>query len=128
MKRIILTIAIILLGLEFSNAQKKTDCDSKLIGQLIEVCDLTPAQIAKVKPIVINFERKRDDTYQKYHLDPAILNKEVRKNRWNYEVSLIGILTPEQMGVLKAFDQQNPPIMTGGVQSNYKPVYFVRAK
>jgi len=128
MKKAILLLSILMCGIGFSNAQEQSTIESKLTDQITELCDLSPEQVAKVKPLVTDFEKKRDDTYKKYHHNPTALNKEVKKNKWDYEVSLIGILTPEQMGLLKAFDQQNPPVMIGGMRKNYKPVYYVSAK
>ncbi len=112
----------------FSNAQDTVLSKLNLTNQITEVCDLSPGQVAKVKPIVIGFEKKRDATYKKHHADNSTLNKEAKKNRWDYEVSLIGLLTPEQMGLLKAFDEANPPLMTGGMIKDYKPVCYVSAR
>lgn len=118
MKTLILAIGIFITCTSFVNAQEQSGSAVTLIEKLKEICNLTPDQLTKVQLIVADFEKIRDDNYQKYHSNPDALNKAVRKNRWDYETKLIGILTPEQMGTLKAFDQRNPGLMNGTCQSS----------
>jgi len=128
MKKLLLTLSLFLCGIGFSNAQQQAASSNTLIDQLKDLCSLSPEQIVKVEPIVNDFEKKRDETYKKYQHNTPVLTKEAKRNRWDYEVSLIGILTPEQMGLLKAFDQLNTPIMMGNVKPNYEPIYIARAQ
>ena len=119
-KTVVIFFGIFLCNIGNTNAQEKTCSEINLTDELTELCELTPAQIIKVQPIITDFEKKRDDTYKKYRHNQTMLNKEVQKNRWDYETSLIGILTPSQMGLLKAFDQRNPRIMTCSCRSVQK--------
>ena len=128
MKTLLITLSLFACGIRFASAQEQTTTDLTLTEQLKKLCDLSPEQIAKVQPIVNDFEKKRDYIYKRDLNNPILLTKEVKKNRWDYEVSLIGILTPEQMGLLKAFDQLNTPIMTGALKPNYEPIYIARAR
>jgi hypothetical protein len=128
MKTLLLTISLLLCGIKFANAQAQTAPTNTLLDQLNILCTLSPEQIAKIEPIVIGFLKRRDETYRKYKNNSAELNRQVKKNRWDYEVSLIGILTPEQMGLLKAFDQLNMPIMTGNCKPGYEPIFIARAR
>ncbi len=125
MKNQLLTISIFLCGIVASSGQQQTNPQSILTNEITELCDLSPEQVAKVQPIVANFEQKRDYTYRKFHHTPAVLTKEVKQNKWNYEFSLIGILTPEQMGLLKAFDQRNADLMSGSGTRVTKVDYLV---
>ncbi len=117
MKTLISTISLVLLGLGIVKAQDKSSSEVTLTEKVKQTCNLTPEQVTKVQPIIADFEKTRDDSYQKYRSNPDALSKAVRKNRWDYETKLIGILTPEQMGTLKAFDQRNPGLMKGNGQS-----------
>lgn len=128
MKKLLLTICLFLSGIGLASAQEQTVSVNSLIDQLTDLCTLSPEQIAKVEPLVTLFENKRDKTYKKYRHNLTRLTKAVKKNRWDYEVSLIGILTPEQMGLVKAFDQLNKPIMTGNCKPDYEPIYVARAR
>ncbi len=128
MKTLLLTLTVFLSGIAISNAQQQTTSEATLTDQLTKLCELSPDQIALVQPLVTTFEQKRDETYKKYHNSPEELKKAVKQNKWDYEVSMIGKLTPEQMGLLKAFDQLNTPLMTGNCQPNYEPIYVARAR
>ncbi len=99
-----------------------------LTDELKDLCNLTPEQIAKVDPIVSDFEKKRDETYKKYRTNPTMLKKLVKQNRWDYEVSLIGTLNPSQMGLLKVFDQRNPDLMTFNSSVVNDVSYFADSK
>jgi hypothetical protein len=128
MKTLIIAISIFLSGIGIGYAQEQIATNINLTDELKELCNLTPEQVAKVQPIVSDFEKKRDDTYKKYCHNRPLLNKAVTKNRWNFETKLIGILTPSQMGLLKAFDQRNPGIMTSASKRIHKVDYLADAK
>jgi hypothetical protein len=113
LKTLLLLTMVFILGRSAANAQWMPVSDSNLICEVNVICELNETQLTKVKPIVNSFERKRDNIYNKYGNNPVKLKTAVRKNRWDYETSLIGILTPEQMGLIKAFDQLHPEFMSG---------------
>jgi hypothetical protein len=124
MRKFLLTSLILLSGLGISYAQEQSGSGPNLTDEIKDLCDLTPDQVAQVQPIVADFEAKRDASYKKYRHDKVELAKEVKKNRWDYEVALIGILNPEQMGLLKAFDQRNKELMTGNGTSVTSVAYL----
>ena len=128
MKRLLLILAGFLLGIGFCNTQKQICSKVNLTEELKELCSLTPEQVVKAKPIIVEFERKRDLTYRKYRCHPLALNKAVTKNRWNYETALVGILTPAQMGLVKAFDRKNLDVMTCSCRHCHKVNYLAEAK
>lgn len=104
--------ACLLLCLSFTvNAQKQTNYRVNITNELKQLCTLTPIQVIKVEPIVAGFEKRRDSIYNRYQHNPARLQKAVEQNRWDYETNLIGVITPSQMGLVKAFDQRNPQLM-----------------
>ncbi len=103
MKSVIIAITIFLFGTGISHAQMQKCSKVNLTEELKDLCSLTPEQVAKAKPIITGFERKRDLSYRKYRGHPRALSKAVTKNRWDYETALVGILTPTQMGLLKGF-------------------------
>ena len=111
MKPLIFTILIFLCGIGISQTQGQSASEIKLTEQLKSLCGLTPEQLAKAEPLITGFEKKRDDIYQKYQHNPTELKKQVKQNRWDYEISLIGVLNPSQMGLVKVFDQRNPELM-----------------
>jgi len=114
MKKLSLTLAaVVFAGLATMKAQSVTTTTPvNLADEVNELCVLTPDQVGKVNQIVANFVTLRDQTYAKYHRSPSMLSSAVAKNRWDYETNLIGVLNAEQMGLLKAFDQLNPQLMT----------------
>jgi hypothetical protein len=128
MKTLMFSIALLMGGIMIAAAQEQPTTNINLTGQLQELCSLSPEQVAKVKPIVAAFEQKRDDSYKEYHTNPSALSVVVQQNRWNYETALIGILTPAQMGLLKAFDQLNPQIMTYSCSHINNVDYLVQSK
>jgi hypothetical protein len=106
----------------------KSAYEINITDELKDLCNLSPEQLAKVDPIVSDFEKNRDEIYKKCRHNPTLLAKMVKKNRWDYEVSLIGTLNPSQMGLLKVFDQRNPELMTfnSGVVNDVS--YFADSK
>lgn len=110
------------------DAQKQTNYRVNITNELKQLCTLTPAQVIKVEPIVSGFEKKRDSIYNRYQHNPARLQKAVVQNRWDYETTLIGVITPYQMGLLKAFDQRNPELMTRNSSHVVSVKYLADAK
>ncbi len=111
MKTTLLSISLFFCGIAISPAQEQTVSEVNLTTELKTLCKLNAEQLAKVGTIVADFEKKRDATYKKYKHNVAELKKLVKQNRWDYEIALIGILNPSQMGLLKVFDQRNPQLM-----------------
>src|ERR1700679_2241195 len=111
MKTTLLSISLFFCGIAISPAQEQTSSEVNLTSELKTLCKLNAEQLAKVGNIVADFEKKRDETYKKYHHNVAEFKKLVKQNRWDYEIAMIGILNPSQMGLLKVFDQRNPQLM-----------------
>lgn len=103
---------MLLSGTGIITAQKQTSACINLNAEMKSLCDLTPEQEAKVRPIISQFEKKRDSIYSIYQYSETALTYEVKQNRFKYESKLIGVLSPTQMGLVKAFDSKNPEIMT----------------
>lgn len=109
MKKLILTLGIILTGLFAVNAQqspgveKQTD---KMMATYNDVCQLTPAQADSIRPMVENFISTRQANKQQYGNDRASLAKADKENRRNYMAQLKTVLTPDQQQKLKAYQQQ----------------------
>jgi len=108
----IVVACLILGGAITVNAQQKQTYKVNLTEQIKQLCGLTPEQINKVGPIIRSFEKRRDSLYSMYHTNASVLKMEVHQNKWQYETSLIGLITPSQMGLVKVFDQNNPDLMT----------------
>lgn len=128
MKTFILSFSIFFIGIGNTYAQKQSRSQANLTMELQTLCNLTQEQVEKIKPIIADFEKKRDMTYWKYYYHPAALSKAVSKNEWDYETRLIGILTPSQMGLVKAFDRKNPVLMTHNSSHINKVNYLADAK
>lgn len=129
-KYVQMTVALgLLLSLTSTvNAQKQTNYRVNITNELMQLCTLTPAQVVKIGPVVADFEKRRDSIYNKYHYSPGRLQKAVELNRWNYETTLIGMITPSQMGLVKAFDQRNPQLMTHNCSHVVSVKYLADAK
>jgi len=110
--QIVFAFGLLLNVAVIANAQQKQTDKVNLTEQIKELCTLTPTQVNKVQPIVTGFQKRRDSLYTMYHSNAAVLKMEVNQNKWQYETSLIGIITPSQMGLVKVFDQNNPDLMT----------------
>ncbi|HTB31170.1 MAG TPA: hypothetical protein VK808_04040 [Bacteroidia bacterium] len=128
MKTILVAIFLFLLGLPNSRAQQQTEECVDLSIEIKTLCHLAPVQKAKAQPIVVDFEKKRDSIYTIYRNNPEILHKEVMQNKWNYETHLTSVLTPTQMGLVKAFDQKNMEAMTHNCRKINKVDYLRDSK
>jgi len=114
------------LGIATAQTQPKYKID--ITHEIQKLCSLTAEQVAQVAPVVAAFEEKREAIYLKYRYNPAQLTACVKKNRFEYETNLIGILTPSQMGLLKVFDERNMGLMTYNSSQVISVNYLVDAQ
>ncbi len=107
MKRLILTLGLIIAGIFCVNAQEKGDkIANKMVSHLTQVCGLSDDQVAKVQPIVADFIKTRMANKQQYANDAAGLKAANKTNRENYKNQLKTVLTADQVEKLKA-DMKN---------------------
>jgi predicted component of type VI protein secretion system len=107
MKKIILVLGIILLGISCNNEQKKMDkMNNKILTRITNVCQLSPEQVTKILPITENFVKLRQATKDKYSKDQDGFKSAMEVNRKNFIDTIKTILTPDQFEKLKASFQQ----------------------
>ena len=114
MKKFIVTFGIILAGICYVNAQDKAD--SKMLDHLTQVCQLSPDQVSKVKPIIENYVSSRKANKQKYAGDKTAMKSADKALKENYKSQLKTVLTPDQMERLKADIAQHKTSKKGGQQ------------
>jgi hypothetical protein len=119
---------LLLASATLASGQQQNNYRVNLVNEVKQLCTLTPAQVIKVQPIIKSFEKSRDSIYSIYHNAPNTLKMEVNQNKWHYETNLIGVITPYQMGLLKAFDQSNPDLMTYNSSHVVSVMYLADAK
>lgn len=119
---------LLMASVSIVNAQQQNNYRVNLVNEIKQLCTLTPAEVIKVQPIIKSFEKSRDSIYCIYHNAPSVLKMEVNQNKWHYETNLIGVITPSQMGLLKAFDQSNPDLMTYNSAHVVSVMYLADAK
>lgn len=124
MKTLLLSISLFLYGTGITSAQQEVASKANLTEEVRTLCNLTPDQVAKVQVLVEIFEKKRDEIYNSYSNNLLELKHATKQNVRNYEIWLIGILTPEQMGLVKAFDQLNMELLSGSGQHVHRVNYL----
>jgi hypothetical protein len=124
MKTLLLSISLFLYGTGTTSAQQQDAPKANLTEEVRTLCNLTPEQVAKVQVLVGIFEKKRDETYNTYSDNLLELKHAAKQNIRTYEIWLIGILTPEQMGLVKAFDQLNMELLSGRGQHVHRVNYL----
>jgi hypothetical protein len=125
---LLLTLLIFLSASGIAHAQHQTSACIDLNIEMTSLCKFTPEQATKILTIIADFEKKRDSIYTIYHYSQIALTYEAKENRRKYESNLIGILTPTQMGLIKAFDSKNPGIMTHNCHQVIKVDYLAEPK
>lgn len=104
MKKIILTLSIVLAGIIGANAQAK-DHTTETVEGYKKMCGLTDEQAAKVKPMAENYMKAEEARKAKYAQDKD--NKESVKakaaNKEDLDNQVKAILTPEQKTKLEAY-------------------------
>ncbi|HXP52004.1 MAG TPA: hypothetical protein VN922_18760 [Bacteroidia bacterium] len=110
MKKFILTFGIILTALFTVNAQNgtidtKTQTD-KILSEYTSIGNLTPDQVAKVRPILENFYTTRKENKEKYANDSEGMKAANKANRENFAEQLKTVLSPEQIQKMKEYDRK----------------------
>lgn len=106
-KKIILLVGIILVGIGCNNEQKKMDkMTNKLLTRINNACQLSSDQTAKIKPLTEHFIELRKATKDKYSNDQEAFKSAMEINRSKFLDSLQTILTPDQFEKLKTSFQQ----------------------
>jgi hypothetical protein len=118
MKKIILVLGIILLGIGCNTEQEKMDkMNKKILARITNVCQLSPDQVTKISPITENFIKLRIATKDKYGNNEQGFKNAMEANRKSLIDTLQKILTPNQFEKLKAsFQQQKNKNGQGGDQ------------
>lgn len=107
MKKIILILGIILLGMSCNNEQKRIDkMTNKLLTRISNACQLSSDQVTKIKPIAVNFIKTRKETKAKFENDQNALKNAMETGRNKFMDTLKSILSPDQYDKLKASFQQ----------------------
>ena len=106
MKKIILTLAIVLTGMFSVNAQEKTSQTDKILTEYTNVAQLTPDQVAKVRPMLDAFAADREANKQKYANDPDGLKVANKASRESYKAKLKNILSAEQIQKIDEYQKQ----------------------
>jgi hypothetical protein len=107
MKKLLLTLGIVLVGIACNNGQKQADkMTSKLVEKINSVCQLTPVQTSKIQPLAENFIKLRKANKDKFGSDQDAFRKANESNRNTFVDSLKSILSPDQYDKLKTFFQQ----------------------
>ena len=120
MKKLLLLCGLLVFGVACNSLQKKEDNRaSKMIAKMTEVCQLTPDQAGRLKPLLENFIKSRVENKDKYASDQVALVKADSTCKKTYQDSLKKILTPDQFAKLKAFHmEQMKQKGKGGDQDN----------
>lgn len=106
MKKLLLAFGIMLASVFTVSAQTNDAAEkqtTKMVNNLTTACQLTPAQVTKVKPIIQTFVETRIANKQKYAGDAAGMKAANKQNRENMMSQLKTILSADQQAKLKEY-------------------------
>ncbi len=86
----------------------------KMMKNITSACNLTPDQITKVKPLVVQFFNDRKANKEKYGSDQDKMKEANRANGQEMKTKINAILTPEQQQKWEAFQKQKDAEKKGG--------------
>jgi hypothetical protein len=105
MKKLILTIAIVLTGIFSVNAQEQSGPADRMVNDYTNAAQLTPDQAAKIKPMLDNFITVRKTNKEKYANDANGLKAANKTNKENLKAQLKTVLTAEQIEKLDEYQK-----------------------
>lgn len=105
MKKLIITLSIALAAVLSVHAQDQSPAD-KAVTLFTTVCNLSPDQTDKIRPMVTSAIDIREANKQKYANDAQGLEKANQANRENLKAQLKTVLTAEQMQKMEDYQQQ----------------------
>jgi hypothetical protein len=115
MKKLILTFSLFVAAIFAVNAQDKTaNRAAKIVDQINQVCALSQDQSSKLQPIAENYLKTRQANKLQYANDPEGRKNANKIANENYKMQLKGILSPEQIEKLKAYNAQQKANRRGG--------------
>lgn len=110
MKKLILTLGIILAGLFTVNAQDnatgKLSQTDKAISEYTSVAQATPDQITKIRPMLDSYFATRKENKTKYANDADGMKAANKANRENLEAQLKTVLSAEQIQKVKDYQKE----------------------
>ena len=118
MKKLLLAFGIILASVFSATAQNTDAQTKKMVGNLTQVCGLTPDQVSKITPIIKTFVETRAANMQKYSTDDAGRKAANKENRENMMNQLKTILSADQMTKLKEHMKEQHEKRAGTNETN----------
>ncbi len=118
MKKLILTLGIILTGLLTVNAQDAgvERQSTKLVNEYASVAQMTPDQAAKVRPILESFLATRKENKEKYSGNPQALRTANKANKENMRTQLQAVLSPDQIQKIEDYNKEKKEEKKGASQ------------
>ncbi len=119
MKKLVLTLGIVLMGIIFVQAQETAGIADKkaaaIVNQMMTTAHLTSDQASKITPFVKQFIQEKMDNTRKFSNDPAGLQHATQINRQQLKSNLKTVLSDDQMKQITAYyanKQQATPSST----------------
>jgi cytochrome c553 len=109
MKKLILTLGIVLSGIAFVQAQANESSDKNFtvtMNTINTACHLTADEMTKIKPFVTQFVQTKEANKQKLGGNPEGLKAANRTNNQQFKSNLQTVLSDDQMTQLTAYMKQ----------------------
>jgi hypothetical protein len=108
MKKLVLTLGIIFIGLITLHAQDASieKQSTKLVNEYASVAQMTPDQAAKVRPILESFLATRKENKEKYAGNPQALKTANKANKENMKTQLQAVLSPDQIQKIENYNRE----------------------